>query len=127
MKDFSKFWWPSQKNLNCSQGDNTQNFHKIKSVRHIYHDCPLCATSIHPSMCHLKVAREKLNMPTNPIEHRLRLLQPSGRKAGSAGRARLELDQNSEKFGSKTIHPRFAQSYTSLVLKTFDLCSGTKN
>jgi hypothetical protein len=37
------------------------------------------------------------------MEHRLWLLQSSGRKAGRAGWARLELDQNSEKFGSS--HP----------------------
>ena len=57
-------------------------------------------------MCHLEVAREKLNMPTN---------QPYGTQTaaaaairqegcqGRAGRARLELDQNSKKFGSN--HP----------------------
>ena len=59
-------------------------------------------------MCHLEVAREKLNMPTNQPYGTQTAAAAAIRQEGCQGRAGqaglgLSLDQNSKKFGSN--HP----------------------
>ena len=68
-------------------------------------------------MCHLKVAREKLNMPTNQPYGTQTAAAAAIRQGRLAGQAGLGLSWTKiRKSLVPAIHPRFAQSYTSLAL-----------